>query len=210
MINIARQKYLVTVFALALGYSCQALAQEYVPPPAGPYKPEVVVSDAPAFSSESAEKVYKFPSEDLIRSDTPPPLTFDAPARSDHQSVQKKAKPAAPLRNDSRSHAGYESALSSQNSRGSRQTSRSMGGRGYDSNPWSPNVSTARPQLPAFPAYSDSYPSQQNGYGYPQQYPYGYGAQGYYGNTPNDANTPFFNMTSPWNMMPMQPFFPGR
>ncbi len=209
MINIARQKYLVTVFALALGYSCQASAQEYVPPPAGPYKPEVVVSDAPAFSSESAEKVYKFQSEDLIRSEAPAALSFDASAASAQQPEQRIIRPSAQRPNDTTPHTDSGSAIPGQIYHDSAQAPQPTGGRAYDSNPWAPNVSTVQPQQPVYPGSLNWYP-QQYGYGYPQQYPYGYGNQGYYGNTPNDANAPFSNMTSPWNMMPMQPFFPGR
>ena len=210
MIDTVQKIYLMAVGVVALGYSSLMLAQEYVPPPAGPYKPEVIVSDAPALSSEkSAEKVYKFPSEDLIRGEAPPALSFDTPAASGQQSEQRINHQSAQRSNNTATHTGSGAAIPGSNYHSSAQASQPTTDRLHDSNPWAPSVSTMQPQQPVYRGSSSWYPPQY-GYGYPQQYPYGYGTQDYYGNAQNDANAPFSNMPTPWNMMPMQPFFPGR
>lgn len=182
-------------------------AAKYVPPPAGPYQPEeeVVVSEHVDANDGKSDRVYKFPSEDLIRGEAPVfnsrtssslPLNKSQPQSTTNQPRQQR--PAS--KPDPASRPAGQSSTA--------------GGANYPANPWAAGNNWNRQAAPAGPAYppvnqgwgaqygSPQYGNQQ--YGGQQSYPYGYNYQNY------SNSGPFNNMTAPWNMMPMQPFFPGN
>ena len=182
-----------------------ASASKYVPPPAGPYQPEVVVSEHIDANDGKSDRVYKFPSEDLIRGEAPVfnsrtpnslPINKSRPQSTTNQARQKRP-------------AGKSDPVS----RPAGQTS-TADGANYPANPWAAGNNWNRQVAPARPAYppvnqgwgaqygSPQYSNQQ--YGGQPAYPYGYNYQNY------SNNGPFNNMAAPWNMMPMQPFFPGN
>ncbi len=172
----------------------------YAPPPAGPYKPLVVVNDDTNTTSDSSSKVYKFPSEDLIQG--------DAPRLQDQPESEKKPAFATVLKHPDNTATTRSSAQSAMRTVPDSLSSvpPGNGAAWRQNNPWSPLSQTTgqdaqpRYQIPGYGPGQGWYP----GYNYSrQQYPYGYAYPGNTGNSP-------FNMPTPWSMMPMQPFFPGR
>lgn len=187
-----------------------ALASKYVPPPAGPYQPEVVVSEHVDTNDGESDRVYKFPSEDLMRSEAPVfnsstsnslPLDNSQPQSTTNQARQQR--PAG--------KPDPESLPAGQSS--------TAGGANYPSNPWATGNNWNGQATSSGSAYppvnqgwgaqygSPQYGNQQYGgqqYGGQQSYPYGYNYQNYLN------SGPFNNMATPWKMMPMQPFFPGN
>ena len=179
-----------------------AAEEAYAPPPAGPYKPVVVVSGEAGYTPDSASKVYKFPSEDMIRGEAPKltdlPESEKKPAFADV--IEQPHYPGVTPSSRQPAAAAAANSVLPPPQPGGVEAWR-------QSNPWSPLSQPARQQrsqaLYQSPGYSPSqswYPQ----YDYSQQqYPYGYGYPNNTGNSP-------YNMPTPWSMMPMQPFFPGR
>ncbi len=204
MDKLTKHQMLLITF-LATGGSGLVLAAEYVPPPAGPYKPAVVVSGTQNSAIKGSGKVYKFPSEDLMRAEAPAMPEMDSTRNEPDRTVQNEGLRA---NLEGQKNATKAPVYSLQNPANVQNPVNS-----YALNPWAAGVGTTRSQSVAPPHYQGA---QQPGqawypqYGYPQQNPYAYGYPNYYGNSNNSANAPFSNMPSPWTMMPMQPFSSGR
>ena len=183
--------------SLLTGLVGQVAADEYVPPPAGPYKPVAVMGGAQAVATDSAGKVYRFPSEDMIRSEAP------APMLASEEPVTVTERPAqAPA--DFQQADSATAALTPSSAANPQQPTTGFSA----ANPWA--VATPQGQAMPAPAYQPPNQAWYPQYAYPQQYPYGYGYPDYYNNSNSGTEAPYSNMPTPWSMMPMQPFFSGR
>ena len=199
--------------------SIDATALGYVPPPGGPYKSSSVIT-SPSIESKPITQVYRFPPEDLIQKSNPvqnakKPMSIDEPQvrpfrdlmlnQSDFpQNFTSQGQPTAP-----------QAIIEDNNGAGSQP------GNKATENPFYPPLQD-NPWAVGSQEFQNTYPNQWNGqnnnYNYPKQYQDMNPFQNYQQNSnqysnqytnPNNMNTPFSAMPSPWQMMPMQPFFPG-
>jgi hypothetical protein len=197
-------KHQILLITCLVSASTGVLAAEYVPPPAGPYKPAVVMSDSSGTSTDDSGKVYKFPNDDLMRSEAPPMPVLVPPRKEPVKTVHNERLNAG---SEMQKKAAKAPTFSSQSPANIQNPANS-----YAVNPWAAGAFQSQSSV-APPRYQSA---QQPGqawyppYGYPQQNPYAYGYPNYYGNSNNSADAPFSTMPSPWTMMPMQPFFSGR
>lgn len=183
-------------FSLILFFiSSFAVANEYVPPPTGPYQSSVVINTSEQETPQQTQ-VYKFPSADLIQQ-APLPLK-----RSNIDRRIKTEKERGFLQQKSPAEIQHQIEPQISN-----QPPRRM-----------PSVKPAQPTNNPYsygPRAIQNYPEQgrynqwdYRQFPYSQQYPYGYSNQNYYQN--DYMNAPFTDMPSPWSVMPMKPFFSGK
>ena len=166
-----------------LGQPLLSHANEYLPPPTGPYQSSVVVNTG---DNNAAQKVYRFPPADLVQTQPKPPREglprrFDFPAAPGGvPPVNANSKMPAPVTPREQLSQPPMPAM--------------------DANPWAVN-----PQQPFAPdaqgVWGNPYGNPYGNYGpYTYPYPYGYGEQ-------HNRNKNFFsNMPSPWSVMPVQPY----
>ena len=172
---------------LVLFNGSTALAGEYVPPPTGPYQSTVIINKNP-FQSNNSEQVYRFPSEDLIQQ-----KKIFNPVNSTIKQVEPfKQEVALPVpTRDKVTTKGIPPKVER-----TVQLSNKAANY-YPANPWAP-------ESQAYPGnYQGNYWNNPQ-YSLPPQYPPGYNNQN------NFMNEAFNGMPTPWNSMPMQPFFSGR
>ncbi|MDJ0832976.1 MAG: hypothetical protein QNJ69_05600 [Gammaproteobacteria bacterium] len=177
-----QSKYGITLSVLMLALSSLAVAQEYVPPPTGPYQPSVVINRVDQGLPEQ-NRIYRFPPADLVGS---APLMDANPAPPREARIENRPPVEPPPRQN--------------------QTARRSAPEAYQqTNPQVGNV-PANPQWRYNPYQYDSnwnnnpqaYPYAQ---GYQRPYPYGY-------NQYNGSSNNFFpGMPTPWTDNPMQQFF---
>ena len=197
----------------------QVFAGEYVPPPTGPYKSSVVVNKNQITEGNSGQ-VYKFPSDNLIQSESRNDPVFLSDRRIINLPEKKFSNSAQSIATQ---QAVSEAEIQhQQQSVVSRQSSQPPSSAAPNfTNPWDPE------SLPQAENYQqnyyqgdvfrdnyyqgnryagNTYPRTQlnSQYAYPQNYPYAQSNQN------NFMNAPFNGMPSPWSSMPMQPFFSGR
>lgn len=206
------------------------VADEYVPPPSGPYQSSVIIKSAPVGNGRQ-NQVYKFPSADVL-SESPSERETGQPA---HSNVAQKAVPGSenrpevaqgreipgqfieeqePHQDDSSYWQPQEQDLPQANSPQDQVAS-------YPEYPAYPN----QPQQPltTVPTWQSNayYPPQrgagmgipygntwqqqapQYGYSRPYQYPYGYSQQ-------YENYNPFNEMPAPWSVMKNNPFFSSK
>lgn len=164
-------------------------ADEYIPPPTGPYQSTVIINEVEQNSPEK-HQVYKFPQAELFE-----PRNID-PALP---SSSNRGLAVDSLQSGSGSYYNPGAVMS-----GSSVTQQQGGAGGqaiqpfYDpslyNNPWAESSS------PQQPRYQGQWNYPNSSYGY-YQYPYGG-----YSNQYNPQGAPYSSMPSPWSMMPTKPF----
>lgn len=170
-----------SVLALSLS-AALAVAQDYIPPPTGPYQSSVVINRMDRSTSDQ-DRIYRFPPADLV--EPPPPIIEDEQATAEVRARQPitgsaQAGQAAQV-------PGSGSAGNYRQAYPSPQEYPSAAQWGYPYNygsGWNTNP-------PAYP-YPPAYPQQP--------YPYGY-------NQYDSTNNFFPGMPTPWTDNPMQQFF---
>jgi hypothetical protein len=163
-----------------------ATANEYVPPPTGPYQSSSIVINSVEENTSEQPQVYRFPPSDLItdemeQSESGPEVVHAEPAGIAPPSVQGRV-----------------------NSEDYPQQPASM--PPVYSQPYNNWARQGMAQPPMDYRYQGGY---QNGtWGYPQQYySYPYSNPEQY----DPTNSQYYNnMPSPWSMMPKNPFSSGR
>jgi len=175
------------LFSALLAANTSVGAQEYIPPPSGPWtlSPVIVQESVPVKADEPAQKLPSFANEPKLNDNSLPDFHFPPAGYSllnaETPVLEKPPQRAEPMRPES------PSSIPSQAS--GWPPAEGLPGR----NPWAapeheePVYShypqaVSRPYRPGAqwrPQYAPQYPPQQ---------------------------TQTFNMPNPWNMMPMQPF----
>lgn len=185
-------------------------ANEYIPPPTGPYQSSVVIRSieqsplqykAMQQGSGPQIQVYKFPSADLFEQEAPSQLEINRARQREKPEASLDIPTEAPVsqtKTDVVPRQRQYPAPPDFRGQGSRSNvSGQPAARSFQySNPWSANHAPEQrgyPDVWGNPGYPDTY-----------QYPYGYSDQY------NSMNAPNYRMPSPWSAMPMQPYNPGR
>ncbi len=164
---------------IILLFSSLAVAQDYVPPPTGPYQPSVVINRVDRQMPEQ-NQTYRFPPADLFGSAT---LMDESPVPPREIQVENRPPPEPRQAQVAR--------------RSEPETYQQMDPQagGYSANPqWRYNPYQYQGGWNNNP---QTYPYAQ---GYQQRYPYGY-------NQYNGSNDFFPGMPTPWTDNPMQQFF---
>lgn len=202
----------LSLTALLLLVSPLAIANEYVPPPTGPYQSSVIINSVEKNSVQQPQ-VYKFPTEDLIHQDsmqTQTQSTVEKGSQSFPGSADKGLQAEMPPETDQgfiqgAPTAGYETQALEP---GPRNMPPAANYPPYN-NPWSIG------QQSQFPQYHQGQLPYQGGTWPTAPYPYAQG--GYvnpymydYSNRYNSMDSPYNSMPTPWSVMPMQQFFSGR
>ena len=194
--------------------SIDVTALGYVPPPGGPYKSSSVIT-SPSIESKPTTQVYRFPPEDLIQKSNPllntmKPMSIDEPQVRPFRDLMLN-QPDFPQNFTIQGQPTAPQASMENNGAGSQPANKAT------QNPFYPPLQN-NPWAVGSQEFQNTYPNQWNGqnnnYNYPKQYPNMNQFQNNQQNlnqylNPNNMNTPFSAMPSPWQMMPMQPFFPG-
>ena len=172
------------------------IAEDYVPPPTGPYQSSVIINKD-SVNSGSSGQVYRFPSDIMVQTEhKKPPLITEASRYEPEQMLSSKKlivpEETIPVKK-------YSLPVVT-------PPVKPLAGN-ISGNPWAvdnaifPNSNVGNGGYPQY-QYQGNWNNPQ--YSYPQQYPYGYNNQN------NFMNNPFSGMPSPWYTMPMQPFFSGK
>ncbi len=165
---------------LILAFSTLAVAQDYVPPPTGPYQPSVVINRVDRQMPEH-NRIYRFPPADLVGS--APPVMDENPItpgeiQVDNRQPTESRQAQVLRRNEPESYQ----QINPQTGNYPVNPQWRYNPYQYDNN-WNNN-----PQ---------AYPYAQ---GYQQPYPYGY-------NQSTGSDNFFPGMPTPWTDNPMQQFF---
>ncbi len=180
------------------------MAADYIPPPAGPYKPVSDLYNETQAAVDESGQVYRFPSEDMIRLEQEKVNNSAAePGKIFRDNAQNQVPLTEPVNLYTQPRKASETAAKRPFAAAPAQTGPSAGF--YTANPWAAGSSAIPPasSQSGWSGYSQGY----SGYSYAPPYPYTYD----YRNAPgNQGYMPYANMPSPWSMMPMQSFFPGN
>ena len=199
-----RFNYLILIHGLLLLLlSMQATALEYVPPPNGPYQSSSVINSQ-SIENLHEKQVYRFPPADLM-TETRPKLKAQ-PFFTQPPVVQNPVHTAPPMP----PFQPIDSAPVA-----------NMAQPPFPSDNLSPADDTKQPEdlfyppLPENPwavgtqDFQNNFQNQWGQQNYQNTQPYQNMNPNYYQNQ-NNMNTPFSGMPTPWQVMPMQPFFPGQ
>jgi len=175
------------------------IANDYVPPPTGPYQSSVVINSVEKYSVEQPQ-VYKFPPADLVDEEYSAESFIDSPTSS--AATQYEAPMDVPSPASVNQSVYYDTGQGAANVDSMLPPVSTPGYTPYN-NPWDAPATSATVQ----PSYPPGYQTEIWGYpqgAYQNQYPYNY-SNGY-----NPANNSNYGMPGPWSMMPNNPFFSGQ
>ena len=168
---------------LPLALSTLAFAQDYIPPPTGPYQSSVVINRMDR-SMPDQSRIYRFPPADLV--EPPPPLLDDAEPPVEARTMEQTRRPLdAPQAVEV---PGSNPAADFRQGYPQTQAYPPAAQWGYTPYQYGSGWNTnAQPYV-----YPPAYPQQA--------YPYGY-------NQYDNRNEFFPGMPTPWTDNPMQQFF---
>ena len=182
-------------------FSMQAAALDYVPPPNGPYQSSNVINSQ-SIKNQREQQVYRFPPADL--------MTESRPKLSTHPSFSLPSGVQNPINSITPPMQPVDSAAIVNTTQPQ-----------FQSDNLSPSGDMKQPENLFYPPLSenpwavgtqDFQNNFQNPWGqqnYQNSQPYQNMNPNYYQNQKN-MNTPFSGMPTPWQVMPMQPFFSGQ